>query len=255
MEVTIAIPFWGNHPAYRTWLDRWLEHYRTSGCTARPVIISDEVLPADLAPGVDRLQVSTAPFSDLVDPAYPYDRKGAIVCAAILALAGLPLFVLDADAWISRDPLPLLAPHANDTLALPEDEGAFRKPYAEPHASVIRRCAGVIYFAARSKAVRQELVSKYRTHYLELRAAIETGSFAEERRLLEQHAWTFVAHELNTRVLPRELNWPVCFRSSGENPLAAIHHHIGRKKWSGHGRPPSGILNNRQETLLAGGAA
>lgn len=249
MEVTIIIPFWGNHPAYREWLAKWLEHYATSGCTAKVLIASDEKLPADLAPEVEKLFVNTTEWNGLVNPKFPYDRKGAIVCATALALPQQALLVLDADAWLLADPLPLLAPYAHELIAMPEDEGAFGKPYLVPHADKVRRCAGVIFFGAIEGAVpvRRAIVEMYAKQFRALRTAIAFGYFHEERRLLEQHAWTFAAHEFSpAALLPRELNWPVCFRSAGHNPAAVIHHHIGKRKWVGQPAPMPGILNSAQ---------
>jgi hypothetical protein len=245
MKPTIVIPFWGNHPAYRRWLEEWVRRYEALKIDLPVLIASDEVIDADLVPQIDRLLVGTARWADLVDPRYPYDRKGAIVCAAILALQDCPVFVLDADAYLVGDPSPILQRFLTCGIAMPADEGAFGKPYEPPFEIAERRCAGVILFGSVT-CDRNELVRDYRTFYNVLLQQMECGKFREERRLLEQHAWTMVADGWNGPLLPRELNWPVCFKSSGDNPRAVIHHHIGRKKWVGQEAPTPGLLNDGQ---------
>jgi hypothetical protein len=251
VSTTILVPFWGDHPAYRKWLTEWVRCYRASGCEARALVVTDEFLPAPT--DLPTLVVDATPWQDLVDPRYPYDRKGGIVCAALVHLAGEALFIVDADAFLQRDPLPLLAPYRRELFAMPEDEGAFGKPYAEPDGEVVRRSGGILWVGATSAEARMELVGAYRQHFQALAARMQAGTFREERRLLEQHAWTFVADRRSAPILPRALNWPVCFRAAGANPAAAIHHHIGRRKWHGEPPPPEGILNERQRELLAGG--
>jgi len=248
-QIQILVPFWGNHPDYRRWLDEWLEHYRQSGCNAPVTIISDDVLPVEI-PAV-KCQLDCRAYQDLVDPRYPYDRKAAIVCAALLHFEG-PLLVLDADAWLVGDPIPLVESFINEPIAMPADEGAFGKRYPGPHDMIVRRCAGVIFFGAPRRNVRIRLIERYRERFLALRELIATGAMPEERRLLEQHAWTFVADLFGTPVLPRELNWPACFVHAGENPAAVIHHHIGKRKWiNAEAAPTPGLLNDGQLKSLA----
>jgi hypothetical protein len=254
MKPTLVIPFWGDHPAYRGWLEEWVRRYEALGLDTPVVIVSDEALADDLVPQIERVWVDTDPFADLIDPRYPYDRKGAIVCATINALWQYPLFVLDADAFLVGDPSPHLGGFAAEEIAMPADEGAFGKPYAGTYDGIVRRCAGVIWYGGHYVPHSRHLLTRhYRQHFLALRAEMEAGSFPEERRLLEQHAWTMVAHQWESPVLPRELNWPACFKHAGANPHAAIHHHIGRRKWAGQAAAPTpGLLNDGQLAALSG---
>ncbi len=247
-DLVIVVPFWGDNPAYRAWLDQCLAAIRTHAPDAKLLLASDEVLPADI--DAEKLWVDTSGYASLVDPAWAYDRKGAIVCAVLTALPDRPLLVLDADAFLVADPRPLLREFAAEPLALPVDEGAFGARFAPPLHHCRKLCAGVAFFGARTANYREILTQAWAEQFVRLRELIAVGELAEERRLLEQHAWCAVAAALNAPILPRELNWPASLRAAGENPHAAIHHHIGRRKWTGLGTPPAGVLNDRQLHLM-----
>lgn len=219
MNFRILVPYWGKDDRYANLIEKWFLSYREARVPHPVTIISDFDTP-ELPRCIWRsFPVRSSP--------YVFDKKGELVCAAIQAFHE-PLLVLDADALIQSDPLPFLRGFENVPMTLPKDEGAFNRKLRNRHAiegPVIKGCAGVLWFGQCRD--RRYLVDEYKRAFREL----ESGRFYEERRLFEQHAWTYVRHWLNSPFLPRELNWPDHITSVGPNPDAAICHRIGQRKF------------------------
>jgi hypothetical protein len=177
-------------------------------------------------------------------PGRPFDVKGAIVCAAIKD-AG-EILVVDIDALVRRDPAPALRPFRDLAMAMPRDLGAIniKAPnLVAPWKHVAKRSAGIMWFGAFGSDHRA-LAAEYRTAWQELRplhtAAGPPTATAEQHDLLEQHAWTLVAHRRGLPLLPDTFNWPRhCY---GANPAAVIDHFFGWGKW---GRPRNRVVNSR----------
>jgi len=223
MQFQIVIPYWGTDARYRRLLEEWLAAYKALALPYPVVIATDYDTPMQ-AKGVFWKNYSVKE----VRADYPFDYKGQLVCAAIMAIH-TPLLVLDSDAILQHDPEPLLREFEHKPFAMPADEGALGLKIRNRHAqetNVPKRCAGVLWFGP--GADRAHLVREYLRAFEELLS----GRYYEERRLFEQHAWSMVAHWTNAPFLPRTLNWCDLNTRNGPNPEAAIYHRIGQRKFS-----------------------
>ena len=99
----IAVPFFAGKDArwYRL-LEHWFECHAKSGTKVPAVVITDEFTLRDYPV----LSVDTLPLSRQMR-GHPWDRKGAIIAQAVQVLGRV--LVCDLDAFIQRDPEPLLA--------------------------------------------------------------------------------------------------------------------------------------------------
>jgi hypothetical protein len=221
MNYRILLPYWGNDLRYVKLLEQWFAAYRACHIGTPVSIITDTEADNILDDYIRRYEVKCG-------NEYMFDRKGEIVCAAILDTAE-PVLVLDLDALLQHDPEPLILGYEDTPFAMPRDEAnlknCIRNRHGQPTA-IPKRCAGVLWFGRGGD--RKHLVAEYRRAFTEL----QTGRYYEERRLFEQHAWTMVAHWNNAPILPRELNWADHITSIGPNPAAAIYHRIGQRKWN-----------------------
>lgn len=221
MRYTILIPFWGNDPRYVKLLHEWFQAYYDNDCAAQVVVVYDQ--DTEPVPGYSWTKVSTPEW----DQQYPFDHKGDIVCAAIQRFLE-PVLVLDSDAILRKDPTVALTPFYHKEFAMPADEGALGRQLRNRHAQEIgiaKRCAGVLWFGPGNRA---KLVDEYRQAFVELLS----GRYYEERRLFEQHAWSWVAHQRNAPFLPRTMNWADHNSRNGPNPEAFIYHRIGQRKFN-----------------------
>lgn len=222
MNFRILIPYWGNDPRYSALLTAWFTAYRALGLPHQVTIITDQhTAPRSTPYWIENYHTPE------YDPAYPFDHKGDIVCAAIQRILD-PVLVLDADAVIQHDPEPLLRQLMGVPFAMPADEGALGRHLRNRHAqetAIPKRCAGVLWFG--SSYQRETLVRDYRLAFQEL----SSGLWYEERRLREQHAWSVVAFHRNAPFLPRTLNWLAANTRNGPNLDAAIYHNVGQRKF------------------------
>ena len=223
MNYRILIPYWGNQPRYHKLLEEWFEAYNASGCKAQVTLITDKQTEQFGAPSL--WQAYDTPE---YDPAYQFDHKGDIVCAAVQQILE-PVLVLDTDAILKKDVSSVLKTLQFVSFAMPADEGALglciRSRHGQP-TKIVKRCAGVLWFGGLGSRVA--LVKEYRMAFAELK----TGRYYEERRLFEQHAWSMVAHQTNALVLPRTMNWLDNNTRNGPNPDAYIYHRIGQRKFN-----------------------
>jgi hypothetical protein len=223
MNITILVPYWGNDPRYRNLLEEWFAAYNASGCKLPVRVITDKHTNQFGAPCV-WYAYDTPEY----DPAYQFDHKGDIVCAAIQQFIE-PVLVLDSDAILKKDVTGVLESLQLVPFAMPADEGALglyiRNRHGQP-TKISKRCAGVLWFGGVGSRVA--LVQDYRAAFAELK----TGRYYEERRLFEQHAWSMVAHNRNALVLPRTMNWLDNNTRNGPNSDAYIYHRIGQRKFN-----------------------
>lgn len=223
----ILVPFFGDRARFRPLLDRWVEAYKASGTKAPWYALSEDPESYDLPSA----RVSLDGFRDLLRPGQPFDVKGALVCAALLRFPE-PLLVLDADAFLERDPEPTLASFSGCSIAMPIDDGALthdRAPtLSSPFPGVKKLCAGVVYFGA--CGTRGRFVAGYRRAFEELVALPSFPWSPPLAHLVEQHAWSIVAARRGGKVLPRSMNWAP--HLLGENPMAVVNHHYGFRKWA-----------------------
>jgi hypothetical protein len=226
----ILVPFFGDVKRFRPVLDRWIYAYEASGCKIPWYMVGDRAEDLE-APCV---RVKIEPFRDLIRPGQPFDHKGAIVCAAALQIAG-PVLVLDSDAMLVRDPLPILERFLQAPVSMPADHGAlvwFRTPKLEwPFESVRKACAGVLLLGP--AAHRPQLVAAYRRAWHQMKGCLPWRPNLPH--LLEQYSWSVAMHGFGPSWLPVSLNWSS--RHLGASPDVVIEHDYGHGKWNGARAP------------------
>lgn len=226
----ILIPFFGDRPRFRPVLNEWITAYQFSGCKIPWKVLSDQ--PA--LPDLPSVQVSIEQFSGVIRPKQAFDTKGALVCAGILAYTEAVL-VLDADAYLMKDPTALLKTFNNCAIAMPLDGGALMHQrtanLSQPFSDVWKLCAGVQYFPPMYRSDRQTLVDRYTSAFWKI-LNVKPGLPWNPplRHLVEQYAWSVAAHNAKGRVLPHSMNWQPQFL--GESADAIVNHHYGFGKWS-----------------------
>lgn len=219
----ILVPFFGDRARFRPLLDQWIEAYKSSGCSVPWYALSE----AHAEYGLPSAAVSLAPFADLIRPGQPFDVKGALICGALLQLPE-PLLVLDADAFLAKDPRSLLE-HDLRVLGMCVDGGALmfgRDSHLETIPRIRKMCAGVMLFGGPDRAL---LVREYRSAYHWLLGHHRLPWSPPLSHLLEQHAWSVVFARCRGRVLPATMNWAPHFL--GESSDAIVNHHYGHAKW------------------------
>ncbi len=244
MSFPIVTLFYGAAPqrdAYAPLLRRWLDHHRLLGFGARLVIahpITEPAPSADVVGDAQILALDIKPFAKAIRPAYPFDVKGALMCALIAAKLEALLF-LDLDAFIQRTDMVL--PPADVLIGMAHDIGAIdagHSPFLDaPFANVKKRCAGVVWFGVTQAAAAALIGEEYVRAWRDLAEALPGGRVPWEPQLphlLEQYAWSLVAHRAGEPVLSDRWNWPPHVR--GESRLAYIHHEFGWSKWKALGR-------------------
>lgn len=201
-------------------MDEWFIQYSKSGNKAPVLIVTDTFT------SIPWHKNDVCRFKTPERTPFHFDHKANLVLAAIQHFTE-PLLVLDSDALVRLPLEPFLDPVANVPFAMPEDEGArgrFLRNRHRQETSIPKRCAGVLWFGSSSRLI---LAAEYEDAF----QTLLTGSYGEERRLYEQHAWSMVAYKRNAPFLPRELNWPDHITSVGPNTHAAIYHRMGQRKF------------------------
>ena len=225
----ILVPFFGDRARVRPLLDRWIEAYKRSGTRAPWYALSDSPETYDLPSA----RVDPSEYAEAVRPGQPFDVKGALVCAAIRKYPE-PLLVLDADAFLARDPRDTLALFWDAPIAMPRDHGALmhdRLPrLSAPYAGVPKLCAGVQWFGAATEHARVGLAAGYRRAHAELLALPRLPWSPPLAHLVEQYAWTLAASRAGGKVLPVTMNWAPHFLGRSEH--AVVNHHFGVRKWA-----------------------
>jgi len=229
----IVVPYFGDLARFRPLLDQWFDSYREAGLRnagERVVLLSDvNVEEAARAYDCGACTVDASGFADLIRPGQPFDRKGAIVCSWLLEFPYTSL-VLDADAFLVRDPEPTLEPFRDCPIAMPVDDGALihlRTPtLEEPFAGIRKLCAGVMFFGGGD---RSRLVAGYRRAFEEIVALPKVPWSPPLGHLVEQYAWSVCARRRGGKILPSSMNWAPSHL--GENPFAVVNHHYGFPKW------------------------
>ena len=206
----IAVPFFGNDPRWLRMLDYWFEMHAASGTKVPAVIISDERVN-----GFPSLHVDTTAFSQVMR-GHRWDRKGAIVAAAVQYLGRV--LVCDLDAFIQRDPEPVLA--TLPTVPLMTRKDGWQRTVRVGGTTAEQRQAGVMWFG--DPYDRVKLAGYYRTAF----GALDGEHAQDEWR--EQLAWSLVANWTGTHELPKALN---CSHHDVDVAKACIVHEHGETKW------------------------
>ena len=219
----IATAYYGD-ARFGPMVEAWINAHRRSGTQMPFVVLTDEQgLPTPL-PGCSVLQVDTRPYSDLIRPGFPFDRKGAIQCAALQLLG--PVLFLDADAWLRADPQPVLHHHAEAVIAMCTDAcGIETQPrFVRRDGATQKYNSGVIWFG---EGNRRQTVEAYREAFLGL---VRDPRLAELDRadLAEQWAWSMVMRTRGGERLPDRMNWHSDKEASGG---VVVEHNYGPRKW------------------------
>lgn len=233
--MNVVVPYFGALDRFRPLLDRWFASHRELGLAAAlPVTLIGDDPDAEAAAvenGARFELVDVAGFLDLVRPGQPFDKKGAIVCSFLLR-SSAPALVLDADAFLARDPRPTLEEFVDAPIAMPVDHGALvhdRTAKLEaPFEEVRKMCAGVQFFGF-ARGGRSRLVAGYRRAFEEIRALPKVPWAPPLSHLVEQYAWSVCWHRRGGKTLPASLNWAPSHL--GPNPFAIVNHHYGHPKW------------------------
>ena len=214
----IAVPFFGHDPRWLKLLERWFDLHAASRTKVPAIIISDERVN-----GFPHLHVDTLPFQQAMRPGHAWDRKGAIVAAAVQYLGRV--LVCDLDAFVQHDPEPVMAKLPSVPFAMRQD-GWARTIHAGG-VSVVQRQAGVLWFGAPYE--RTQLAQFYRTAF----GAAGTEEYAQDE-WREQIAWSIMASWTGLHDLPKTLN---CSHHDPEAGNACILHEHGETKWKRIARP------------------
>lgn len=210
----IAVPFFGDDARYYRLLCHWFECHAKSGTNVPAIVITDELTLRDYP----CLTVDTWPLRKVMR-GHPFDRKGAIILAALPILG--PFLACDMDAFIERDPEPVMARLPDVALATAPDD--WKRPITmhwDGHAQTMQQNAGVMWFGDVKQ--RQAVVSTYLDQFHKM------GSDFDKDDWREQLAWSAVAWKLGGHQLDPRLNWS---RLKPANPDACILHVHGPDKW------------------------
>lgn len=243
--------------AYRPLFGRWIQHHEKLGLADRIVVVSEDrgvdppvinCVDSENSKKVEVIQLDVSGYADVMRPGQPFDMKGALLCELLLQRPEAFL-MLDNDAFLQRaDYLDHPELPKDAVIAMPRDLGAlgcsFGLQLHPPYAHVSKRCAGVMFCGPVQRVgrdLRKELVSRYCDAWKELLTGGEDGGIPWEKhlsRLLEQHAWSYAAQQMEQPLLSDAWNWPDHFADFGvEKPEEVfVHHYFGRKKWGELGR-------------------
>jgi hypothetical protein len=208
----IAVPFFGSDPRWLRLLEHWFELHAASGTRVPAIVITDE----QSLPGFPVLCVDTTAWRSVIrskdGQPHPWDRKGAIVAAALPILGRF--LSCDVDAFIQRDPEPWLA--KLDDVPISGRADGWQRTVLE--ARQIN--AGVLWFGY--PKTRPQLASDYGKAFHTLNEEYSDDEW------LEQLAWSLLCYRYNAPTLPAELNWS--HHVKGVEAAAIIHEH-GPTKW------------------------
>jgi hypothetical protein len=206
----LAVPVFGHDPRFLKLLDHWFEMHAASGTKVPAIIITDEKVN-----GFPNLRVDTFDFR-MAMRGHPWDRKGAIVAAAAQYLGRF--LVCDLDAFIRKDPEPLMATLPDVTMATRAD--GWGRVIDIGGTRVAQRQAGVMWFGDAHN--RQELGRLYRAGFHAAAEGFETDEWRE------QVAWSLAAVWTGLHDLPKGLN---CSHHDPDAAGAYIVHEHGETKW------------------------
>jgi hypothetical protein len=212
--VLIAVPFFGKDPRFLKLLAYWFELHAASETKVPAIVITDD---NDL-PGFPVLRVDTFPLQTVMR-GHPFDRKGAIIVAALPLLG--PFLACDVDAFPEKDPERLMSRLPEVGIATVEDD--WTRPITmhwNDGAVTVQQNAGVMWFG--DVKARADV----RRHYL--REFFRMGAEFKADDWREQLAWSAVAWQMGGNQMDARLNWS---RLKPANPDAVIVHVHGPDKW------------------------
>jgi hypothetical protein len=208
--MTIAVPFFGQDPRWLALLGKWWACYEATQAAkhgVHAVIITDEAGPA----GYPVVRVTPEAIGDL---SHPWDRKGAVIVAALPHLG--PVLVCDVDAFLQRNPVRYLEDLAQRDILMATQPDGWKRPVC---GAVVQRQAGVMWFSQRAGATIPE-------YYRRAHAQVSREHPGDDWR--EQMAWSLVAYWTGIHELPKTLNTS---HHDREAAAAVIVHEHGETKW------------------------
>lgn len=210
----IAVPFFGTDPRYLALLEHWFDCHALSGTKVQAIVITDD----NALPGFSALRVDTFPQRKAMR-GHPFDRKGAIIAAALPILG--PFLACDLDAFIERDPEPLMLRLPEVAIAtVPDDWVRPITMHWDEGVKTVQQNAGVMWFGDVKQRVA--VVASYMEQFRKMGC-----DFAEDD-WREQLAWSAVAWKFGGHQMDLRLNWS---RLRPANPDACILHIHGPDKW------------------------
>jgi hypothetical protein len=197
-------------------LNRWLEYYAASGCNLPVSVLTDMTSP--VPDGVHCFRADPEKYAEVMRAGNPFDRKSALICAA---LPELPVCtVIDIDAFLFQDPTEQLMRYSEDDLAVAEDAGGRSIPLSgHPECS----SSVMVFGMCKDRSVLTG-------HYVDAWHALAHVDSGLQQTIREQVAWSKVADDALYPVLPRCLNWSRFWGTpTAEN--CSIYHAHGAEKW------------------------
>jgi hypothetical protein len=238
--VVHVVYFAGADPRFAEILGRWFEFYFASGCRWPVRVLTD--METNLQP-IGHLvqpravvQVQTKEWAPVMRANNAFDRKSAIICAALPALAARSV-VVDSDAFFMRDPSDTLMSYTRVPFAMAEDAGGRWIGLAE--GTIREQSSSVMVFGEEApgeteesprntRNTRKVLAAHYVRAWQEL--AKTPNQSALEMDIREQRAWSIVKHRTGAPMLPRTCNdsrfW------SGPSASTLIYHAHGKEKFT-----------------------
>jgi hypothetical protein len=217
--IPIYVTFFGSDPRFSEMLRRFLD---CAACYSGEIrILTDE---HSTRVSGHRVHVVSdedlAPFSAVMRPGNPYDRKSAMICAALPHLP--PCAIVDVDMEFLRNPWPVLEPYTRNSFAIAPDAGKRMIPVGP--VSYPEESSSLMLFGGTARKV---IVEEYVRAWESLR--FESNEHSLEFAIREQRAWSLVSRYLDEEVLPDSLNWSRFWGPPRED-TCIVHHH-GEAKW------------------------
>ena len=203
--------------------DLWLER-SIEATKAQIVVLTPALAEGDMpepSSGVCFMRVDTSfykPRRIAQENGLLFDLKGEILATALPVLGDNVLY-LDLDAFLTKDPFPLLP--AGHGVMLPPDANRKLMKFKFNREQLRRGCAGILWFPGQHKAA----VENFRN----CRHNLSIGGYGDDW-LLEQWSWTWAAHKTGG-LLPSRFNYVPHLDFNGPQGEAVVRHHHGPKKW------------------------
>ena len=212
--------------SYEPFIARWLRRAESAGFCLPVSILTDLDTDADHH-GVPVVRADWREHQDVVRAGNHFDRKSALICAALPSLPPCVIFDLDTD--IALNPTEELLAYWYEPFAMPPDSGKRTIPWKDERGQFIREHSSsvMVFGQPENEGVRHAIVDNYRCAWNWLREN-STGLPKWLDAIREQRAWSLLHYWAKAPLMPETLNW------SGShyppNPAAKIVHYHGGSK-------------------------
>lgn len=226
--MNICVTYWGGG-SYLTLLNKWLAHYRKSGCQLPVTILTDLTSPIpEEARGywsstyhpVSFLRFDPKALPLIIRSGNGFDVKGSLICQALQTVGRC--LIVDIDAFFVKNPMDLI-----EDLPLEATIGMGADPSTRLIKGVdfelVEKNAGVLYFGVTNSETRSDILNLYACLFNTLKTD-------NPGPLLEQIVWTVLhARMPGSCDLPKQLNWSRRWMEN-INEAVILHEH-GDRKW------------------------